>query len=77
MRISIRHLRSPADSRCAVSGIRAQWLIYNLFMRKAEKIDSIASPTAEPTLLRCRLFCPSNANGVRPCLRRHANRDYI
>jgi radical SAM superfamily enzyme YgiQ (UPF0313 family) len=30
---------------------RAQWLIYNLFMRKAahtEKIDSIAAPTAEP-----------------------------
>jgi radical SAM superfamily enzyme YgiQ (UPF0313 family) len=27
---------------------RAQWLIYNLFMRKADKIDSIASPTAEP-----------------------------
>ena len=27
---------------------RAQWLIYNLFMRKADKIDSIATPTAEP-----------------------------
>ena len=30
---------------------RAQWLIYNLFMRKAartENIDSIAAPTAEP-----------------------------
>jgi len=27
---------------------RAQWLIYNLFMRKAEKIDSIAAPTPEP-----------------------------
>jgi hypothetical protein len=30
---------------------RAQWLIYNLFMRKAsrtEKIDSIAPHTAEP-----------------------------
>ncbi len=32
---------------------RAQWLIYNLFMRKAsqtENIDSIAAPTAEPDL---------------------------
>src|SRR6202051_2276733 len=32
---------------------RAQWLIYNLFMRKAsrtENIDSIAVPTAEPEL---------------------------
>jgi hypothetical protein len=30
---------------------RAQWLIYNLFMRKAAQtlnIDSIAAPTAEP-----------------------------
>jgi hypothetical protein len=30
---------------------RAQWLIYNLFMRKAsrtENIDSIAAPTPEP-----------------------------
>ncbi|MGH6725444.1 MAG: hypothetical protein ACREB8_02715, partial [Pseudolabrys sp.] len=30
---------------------RAQWLIYNLFMRKAsrtENIQSIAAPTAEP-----------------------------
>jgi hypothetical protein len=27
---------------------RAQWLIYNLFMRKAENIDSIAPPTAQP-----------------------------
>jgi len=32
---------------------RAQWLIYNLFMRKAsrtENIDSIAAPTAEPDM---------------------------
>jgi len=29
---------------------RAQWLIYNLFMRKAENIDSIAAPTAEPEI---------------------------
>jgi radical SAM superfamily enzyme YgiQ (UPF0313 family) len=27
---------------------RAQWLIYNLFMRKADNFDSIAAPTAEP-----------------------------
>jgi radical SAM superfamily enzyme YgiQ (UPF0313 family) len=27
---------------------RAQWLIYNLFMRKAENIDSIAAPTTQP-----------------------------
>jgi hypothetical protein len=27
---------------------RAQWLVYNLFMRKAENIDSIAPPTAQP-----------------------------
>src|ERR1700692_1046186 len=27
---------------------RAQWLIYNLFMRKAERIDSLATPTAPP-----------------------------
>lgn len=32
---------------------RAQWMIYNPFMRKAsrtENIDSIAAPTAEPTM---------------------------
>jgi hypothetical protein len=32
---------------------RAQWMIYNLFMRKAsrtEHIDSVAAPTAEPNL---------------------------
>jgi hypothetical protein len=32
---------------------RTQWLIYNLFMRKAsqtENIESIAAPTAEPEL---------------------------
>ena len=32
---------------------RAQWMIYNLFMRKAsrtENIDSIAAPTAEPNV---------------------------
>ena len=33
---------------------RVQWLIYNLFMRKAspdENIDSIAAPTAEPDIV--------------------------
>ena len=32
---------------------RAQWLIYNLFMRRGaqtEKIDAIAEPTAEPNV---------------------------
>jgi hypothetical protein len=32
---------------------RTQWMIYNLFMRKAsrtENIDSIAAPTAEPNV---------------------------
>jgi radical SAM superfamily enzyme YgiQ (UPF0313 family) len=46
---------SSIASRFPLHGARhrAQWLIYNLFMRKAsqtENIDSIAAPTAEPNV---------------------------
>ena len=52
-RISIRCLRSPADSRSRGKRHRAQWLIYNTFMRRAsqtERIDSIAAPTEAPDI---------------------------
>jgi radical SAM superfamily enzyme YgiQ (UPF0313 family) len=47
------YAKSSIASRFPLRGKRhrAQWLIYNLFMRKAsqtENIDSIAAPTAEP-----------------------------
>jgi radical SAM superfamily enzyme YgiQ (UPF0313 family) len=47
--------RSSIASRFPVRGKRhrAQWLIYNLFMRRGsqtDKIDSIAAPTAEPNV---------------------------
>ena len=52
---------------------RAQWMIYNLFMRKAsrtENIESIAPATPEPDVLRIRRSCRSSANGGRRCSRR-------
>ena len=53
MRDFIQNPPLAAVSRCAASGIHVQWLVYNLFMRKAsqtENIDSIAAPTEEPEL---------------------------
>jgi len=54
---------------------RAQWLIYNLFMRRASRpITSVQSwrRRRSPTLRQCLLSCPSSANGARPCSRQPA-----
>jgi hypothetical protein len=52
---------------------RAQWLIYNLFMRRATRTDNISwRQRRSPTLRQCLLSCPSSANGARPCSRQPA-----
>jgi len=58
---------------------RAQWLIYNLFMRKASQtvnFDLIVASAAEPDVAPMPSILQSNANGVTPCLKQHRNRDH-
>jgi hypothetical protein len=47
---------------------RAQWLLYNAFMRRAvqTEIDAVAAATAEPECRRCLRSCRLNASGGRP-----------
>ena len=56
---------------------RAQWAVYNLFMRKAsrtENIDSIAPATPEPELAPVRRSCQSSENGAKRCWKRSSRK---